>query len=511
MRKIGLALGLFLLSTAGFAIQVNGPLTGASLEKLSSAPAIKTVGRIYWDTVLGGAQICNGAGCSTVGGSTGTVTSVGMSVPSWLSVAGSPVTSSGTLAVTGASQSQNLFLASPNGSSGAMTPRAIVAADVPTLNQNTTGTASNVTSTVAIANGGTGQTTQTASFNALSPMTTAGDVIFGSTAGSGVRLAKGADGQVLTLSSGFPLWSTPSSSFANPMTSTGDLIFGSTSGAATRLPKATDGQMLTLTSGFPTWTTPFTSPMTTAGDLIFGSTSGAASRRAKGADGQVLTLSSGFPGWSDPFTNPMTTAGDIIFGSTSGAAARRSKGSEGQVLTLSAGFPLWSTPASSATAGYVSGWYDNLDFSTTYWSTSSTTYADLTKTGNPNYHSTQSSGFGSITQNGGGVALSSTPTHTGLVEVTLTMVVQCGGASQAICQFQLLDNQTSTVFAYAAVTGYNPVTSQGYPMTIHGLYNVTSGVSFLPTLQGKTSTGTVYVGYGASLQGGVSWEWHYLN
>src|SRR5581483_2974540 len=33
---------------------------------------------------------------------------------------------------------------------------AIVASDVPTLNQNTTGTASNVTGTVAIANGGTG-------------------------------------------------------------------------------------------------------------------------------------------------------------------------------------------------------------------------------------------------------------------------------------------------------------------------------------------------------------------
>jgi hypothetical protein len=36
---------------------------------------------------------------------------------------------------------------------------AIQAADVPTLNQNTTGTASNVTGTVAIANGGTGSTT----------------------------------------------------------------------------------------------------------------------------------------------------------------------------------------------------------------------------------------------------------------------------------------------------------------------------------------------------------------
>ena len=50
---------------------------------------------------------------------------------------------------------------------------AIQVADVPTLNQNTTGTASNVTGTVAIANGGTGQTTANTAFNALAPSQTA--------------------------------------------------------------------------------------------------------------------------------------------------------------------------------------------------------------------------------------------------------------------------------------------------------------------------------------------------
>jgi hypothetical protein len=47
-----------------------------------------------------------------------------------------------------------------------------VAGDFPTLNQNTTGTASNVTGTVAIANGGTGQTTANAGLNALLPSQT---------------------------------------------------------------------------------------------------------------------------------------------------------------------------------------------------------------------------------------------------------------------------------------------------------------------------------------------------
>jgi hypothetical protein len=71
-----------------------------------------------------------------------------------------------------ASKTANFVLAAPNGSAGIPTFRAIVAADIPTLNQNTTGTASNVTGTVAIANGGTGQTTATAAFNALAPSQT---------------------------------------------------------------------------------------------------------------------------------------------------------------------------------------------------------------------------------------------------------------------------------------------------------------------------------------------------
>lgn len=61
----------------------------------------------------------------------------------------------------------------------------------PTFNQNTTGTASNVTGTVAIANGGTGQTAKAAAFNALSPNTTQGDIAYFDGTNN-VRLAKSA-------------------------------------------------------------------------------------------------------------------------------------------------------------------------------------------------------------------------------------------------------------------------------------------------------------------------------
>lgn len=62
----------------------------------------------------------------------GTVTSVGMSMPSGFSVSGSPITVAGTLGVTFASQNAGLFLATPvtGGSAGAASWRSLAAADV---------------------------------------------------------------------------------------------------------------------------------------------------------------------------------------------------------------------------------------------------------------------------------------------------------------------------------------------------------------------------------------------
>ncbi len=69
--------------------------------------------------------------CADASGS-GTVTSVALTVPSILSVSGSPITTSGTLAVTLATQSANTVFKGPN-SGGAATPTfaALVDADIP--------------------------------------------------------------------------------------------------------------------------------------------------------------------------------------------------------------------------------------------------------------------------------------------------------------------------------------------------------------------------------------------
>jgi hypothetical protein len=69
---------------------------------------------------------------SLISGTNGTVTSVALSMPSIFSVSGSPVTTSGTLTATLATQSANLVFAGPTtGAAAAPTFRSLVKADLP--------------------------------------------------------------------------------------------------------------------------------------------------------------------------------------------------------------------------------------------------------------------------------------------------------------------------------------------------------------------------------------------
>lgn len=74
--------------------------------------------------------ICYNLVASDVSGG-GTVTSVALSLPAFITVSGSPVTTSGTLTGTLASQTANFVFAAPNGAGGAPTFRALVNADFP--------------------------------------------------------------------------------------------------------------------------------------------------------------------------------------------------------------------------------------------------------------------------------------------------------------------------------------------------------------------------------------------
>ena len=87
-------------------------------------------------------------------GGSGTVTSIGLSAPSFFTVGGSPITSSGTLALGMVAQSGNRFLASPgNGASGAPTMRAIVAADLPLFTQGSSPSSGAVPAPAAAGSG----------------------------------------------------------------------------------------------------------------------------------------------------------------------------------------------------------------------------------------------------------------------------------------------------------------------------------------------------------------------
>lgn len=75
----------------------------------------------------------NGTVANWTAGGVGSVTSVAMSVPAEFTVSGSPITTTGTLAVTKATQLANLVWAGPaSGSAAVPTFRAIMVADVPT-------------------------------------------------------------------------------------------------------------------------------------------------------------------------------------------------------------------------------------------------------------------------------------------------------------------------------------------------------------------------------------------
>lgn len=149
----------------------SGIVTAGTYGSATLIPVVTvdTYGRVTTVTTAANPQ-----GTVTSVGGTGTVS--GLTLTGTVTSSGN-LTLGGTLAVTPsdfASQTANTFLAAPNGAPGTPTFRAIVAADVPTLNQNTTGTAANVTGTVAIANGGTGQTTAATAITALAGTQTSG-------------------------------------------------------------------------------------------------------------------------------------------------------------------------------------------------------------------------------------------------------------------------------------------------------------------------------------------------
>jgi hypothetical protein len=246
---------------------------GTSGQVLTSAGTGNTP---TWTTPTVG-TVTSVGGTGTVNGITlsGTVTSSGnLTLGGTLSGVSLTTQVSGTLPIANGGTGETTRQAAMDTLAGAVTSgqylrgngtdvvmSAIQAADVPTLNQNTTGTASNVTGTVAIANGGTGQTSATAAFNALNPMTTTGDIIYEASATVAARLPIGSTGQVLTVSGGIPAWSAAPSSnittqglYENSATISANYTIGSGNNAMSAGPITINtGVTVTVPTG-STWT-----------------------------------------------------------------------------------------------------------------------------------------------------------------------------------------------------------------------------------------------------------------
>ena len=102
----------------------------------TGATGIVITGTVISTNLIAGPNIqISGATISAtgIGGGAGSLTYVGLSGPSGFTVSGSPVTSSGTITLTGASGAANQFYATPSTGSGVAGLRPLVYSDIPSL------------------------------------------------------------------------------------------------------------------------------------------------------------------------------------------------------------------------------------------------------------------------------------------------------------------------------------------------------------------------------------------
>lgn len=259
-------------------------LQNAAIHNLATAPSSPSVGQVYFNTIDLKPYIWDGDSWNPFG--EGTVTSVALSLPSIFSVTGSPITTSGTLTATLASQPANTVFSSPNGSAGAPSFRSLVAADIPNLD-----TSKITTGLLSVERGGTGAGTLTGVVigNGISAMTSVAgtanqllrrnagntayeffthDFVNQAGARSAISLTTTGSSGAATYSSATGVLNVPNytlaglGGFANPMTTLGDIIYGAAAGAPTRLAgnTTTTRQFLSQTgtgaaSAVPIWAT----------------------------------------------------------------------------------------------------------------------------------------------------------------------------------------------------------------------------------------------------------------
>jgi len=236
-------------------------------------------------------------------GGAGTVTSVAMTTPSWLSVSGSPITDSGTLAVSAAAgQTANRVLASPDGSSGAVSLRALVADDIPSLTTSKISDFSSWTGSTSIASVGT---IATGTWHATAIGTAYG--------GTGLDASSATNGQLLIgTGSGLALATLTAGANITITNGSGTIEIASSGGASGYATVADEGTGLTQRS-----TINFTGAGVTAAD------NSGQSRTDVTINATVTSVDLSVPSWLAVSGNPVTSSGTLAVSAAAGQTANR--------------------------------------------------------------------------------------------------------------------------------------------------------------------------------------------
>ena len=314
-------------------VNADLPASGVSANTYGSSSLIPVI-------TVNDQGVVTSASTTAFGG--GTVNSVAVSGgTTGLTTSGGPITTSGTitlagtLAIASGGSGQTTAQAAMNAFAGAVTSgsylrgngtnvvmNTIQVADVPTLNQNTTGTAAGLSATLAITSGGTGQTTASAAFNALSPITTTGDLILGTGVNTASRLAIGSNGYLLTSDGTTASWAAAPAAGVTSF-SAGTTGFTPSTGSTGAITLA--GTLATTNGG--TGLTGFTA----ANNAIYSTSSSALTAG-------TLPIAAG--GTNSTAT---ATAGGAGYG-TGTAHAYTAAGTAGQILTSAgASAPVWGS------------------------------------------------------------------------------------------------------------------------------------------------------------------------
>jgi hypothetical protein len=341
---------LWLVPTGGQGLLL--PSISTATRTSMSLNATDEKGMMVFDNQLNKVFYWNGsawveASGSGAGGS-GTVTSVGLSLPSSVFGATTPITTSGNLTSTFNSQTAGSVFAAPSGAAGVPSFRALTNTDIPSLDAGKITTGS-----FSVLRGGTGLTTAPSNGQLLIGNGT-GYALSTLTAGTGVSITNGA-GTVTISSAGL----------SNPMSANGDIIFGGASGAPTRL-AGSAGFLKSTGAAAPTWSALAATDIpnldaakiitgsfgvarggtgiTTAptnGQFLIGNGTGYSLATLTQGTGVTITNGSGTVTISaSGLSNPMTTTGDIIFGGASGTPSRLAGGA-GVLKSTGAAAPAW--------------------------------------------------------------------------------------------------------------------------------------------------------------------------